>query len=226
MKEEQDAIFLEKEWRDALKDSVNQKNFLQLLEYINHEYRDKQVFPRKENVFKAFELTPFSNVNVVILGQDPYHNEGQADGMSFSVSEGVTVPPSLKNIYKEIHNDIGTQKDMSNGNLQSWASQGVLLLNSILTVVAHTPLAHKNKGWEDFTDTVISTVSRKRDHVVFILWGNYAKSKKTLIDGSKHLILEASHPSPFSAYNGFFGCNHFSQCNNYLEVHGKATIVW
>jgi uracil-DNA glycosylase len=197
-----------------------------LTDFIRNEYITKKVFPKPQDIFKAFSLTPFSKVKVVILGQDPYHNDGQAHGLSFSVEDGVIVPPSLKNIYKEIEQDCGIKKDFSNGNLQGWAKQGVFLLNAILTVVAHTPASHQGKGWEAFTDTVIKTISDKHEHVVFMLWGNYARSKKQLIDTSKHLVLEAPHPSPFSAYSGFFGCKHFSKCNEYLEKYGKGVIQW
>ncbi len=214
------------EWQEVLKEYIATDDFKKLIEVISDEYAHKQVFPPVIDVFKVFELTPFSKVNVVILGQDPYHNDGQAHGLSFSVQEGNLLPPSLKNIYKEIESDIGIKKDFKNGNLRNWAEQGVFLLNAILTVVAHSPLSHQKKGWERFTDTVIKTISEKREHVVFMLWGNYARSKVSLIDSSKHLVLEAPHPSPLSAYSGFFGCKHFSKCNEYLKVHGKDEIKW
>ena len=219
-------VAIESEWKEALGDFFETETFLKLSEFIRAEYVAKKVFPEPKNLFRAFTITPFSSVKVVVLGQDPYHDNGQACGLCFSVPEGVTVPPSLKNIYKEIESDIGVKKDFTNGDLEAWGAQGVLLLNSILTVVAHTPASHKGKGWESFTDTVIRTVSDKHEHVVFLLWGNYARSKKTLIDEKKHLVLEAPHPSPFSVHTGFFGCKHFSKCNKYLKEHGKEEIRW
>jgi uracil-DNA glycosylase len=219
-------VEIEKEWKKELASFFETETFTVLTDFIRNEYITKKVFPKPQDIFKAFSLTPFSKVKVVILGQDPYHNDGQAHGLSFSVEDGVIVPPSLKNIYKEIEQDCGIKKDFSNGNLQGWAKQGVFLLNAILTVVAHTPASHQGKGWEAFTDTVIKTISDKHEHVVFMLWGNYARSKKQLIDTSKHLVLEAPHPSPFSAYSGFFGCKHFSKCNEYLEKYGKGVIQW
>ncbi len=219
-------INIEPEWREMLGDFFASSKFAALAEFVRHEYQTKTVYPDPENLFKAFWLTPFSEVKVVILGQDPYHDSGQAHGLCFSVPESVKVPPSLKNIYKEITGDLGIKKDLSSGNLKSWAEQGVFLLNAILSVVAHSPASHQKKGWEEFTDTVIKTISAKREHVVFILWGNYARSKKVLIDEKKHLILEAPHPSPFSAYSGFFGSKPFSQTNKYLKDHGQKEIVW
>jgi len=219
-------IVIEPEWQAALSPVFAGEQFIKLADFVRSEYLTKKVFPLPADIFKAFWLTPFSQVKVVILGQDPYHNDGQAHGLCFSVPSGITPPPSLKNIYKEIESDLGIKKDFTAGNLESWANQGVFLLNAILTVVAHTPTSHRDKGWEAFTDAVIKTISDKREHVVFILWGNYARSKKILIDDKKHLILEAPHPSPFSAYSGFFGCKHFSQCNKYLLSHGQKEIVW
>lgn len=217
---------LEDSWKQELAPFFKTDVFKHLTAYICSEYAAKTVFPKSKDLFKAFELTPFDHVTVVILGQDPYHDENQAHGLCFSVQDGVALPPSLKNIYKEIESDIGIQKDFTDGNLESWAKQGVFLLNAILSVIAHMPASHKGKGWEEFTDTVITTISSKKDHVVFILWGKYAKSKKSLIDTSKHLVLEAPHPSPFSVRTGFFGCKHFSQCNQYLKKHGKKSINW
>jgi len=219
-------INIEPEWQDVLKDYLSSESFKKLSTFVKEEYKSKTIFPNSENVFKAFWLTPFSKVKVVILGQDPYHDIGQAHGLCFSVAEGKNPPPSLKNIYKEIENDLNLKKDYKIGNLEAWAKQGVFLLNAILTVVAHSPASHRDKGWEEFTDTVIKTVSDKNEHVVFILWGNYARSKKVLIDSTKHLILEAPHPSPFSAYAGFLGCKHFSKCNDYLKKWGKRTVEW
>lgn len=219
-------VTIEKEWKEALDDFFKKESFLRLSDFVRKEYASKKIFPPPKDIFKAFELTPFSQVKVVILGQDPYHGDNQAHGLSFSVEEGVMIPPSLKNIYKEIERDIGVSKKEAHGNLSSWGKQGVFLLNAILTVVAHTPASHRGKGWEEFTDYVIKTLSDKKENVVFMLWGNYARSKKSLIDTSKHLVLEAPHPSPLSAHQGFFGCNHFSLCNQYLEKHGLDEIVW
>ncbi len=219
-------VEIEPEWKAVLSDFFNTEEFVQLSEFVRNEYHMKKVFPAPKDIFRAFTLTPFSHVKVVILGQDPYHDDGQACGLCFSVPRGVTVPPSLKNIYKEIESDLGIKKDSTNGDLERWATQGVFLLNAILTVVAHTPASHKGKGWEEFTDTVIKTISDNHEHVVFMLWGNYARSKRVLINGHKHLVLEAPHPSPFSVHYGFFGCKHFSQCNNYLKEHGKGPVAW
>jgi uracil-DNA glycosylase len=222
----QKEVIIEKGWDEVLQKYIETKAFTTLLEFVKEEYSTKEIFPKHEDIFKAFSLTPFSNVRVVILGQDPYHDDGQACGLCFSVPEGVKVPPSLKNIYKEILSDISVTKDMSSGNLESWGEQGVLLLNTVLTVSAHSPASHQGKGWEAFTDMVIQTISDKHEHVVFMLWGKYAQSKKSLINIDKHCVLEAPHPSPFSAYTGFFGCKHFSQCNEYLERCGHKKIVW
>ena len=219
-------INIEPEWHAALAPYFATEKFQQLADFVRQEYLSKTVYPKPENIFRAFYLTPFSKVKVVILGQDPYHGPGQAHGLCFSVPSGVKVPPSLQNIYKEIESDLGIKKDFQNGNLENWAKQGVFLLNAILSVVAHTPASHREKGWEDFTDQVIKTLSDRREHLVFILWGNYARGKKSLIDSSKHLILEAPHPSPFSAYSGFFGCRHFSKCNEYLKAHQIPEINW
>lgn len=219
-------VQIEEEWKIALSDYFETPAFQSLRETIRSEYQTKTVYPNPQNIFRAFWLTPLSSVKVVILGQDPYHGPGQAHGLSFSVPQGVKVPPSLQNIYKEIQNEFGITKDFSNGNLEAWAQQGVFLLNAILTVVARNAASHKGKGWEDFTDHVIKTISESQDGVVFMLWGSFARSKKSLIDNSKHLILESTHPSPFSAHNGFFGNGHFKSCNDYLEQNGKEGVVW
>jgi len=219
-------INIEPEWKAVLADYFDYESFQKLAEFVRKEYKSKEFFPKPQDVFRAFWLTPFTQVKVVILGQDPYHDVGQAQGLCFSVPEGKTLPPSLKNIYKEIETDLEVKKDFTQGNLEEWARQGVFLLNAILTVVAHAPASHRGQGWEDFTDTVIKKLSVEKENLVFILWGNYARSKKALIDGEKHLILEAPHPSPFSAYSGFFGCRHFSKCNRYLKEKGKGDIEW
>ncbi|MFN4181266.1 MAG: uracil-DNA glycosylase [Candidatus Paceibacteria bacterium] len=219
-------VQIESEWKKVLEPFFKTEIWQNLAEFTRAEYKNKKTYPNPKDVFKAFELTPFSKVKVVILGQDPYHGAGQAHGLCFSVPEGVPLPPSLQNIYKEIEADFGIKKDFKNGNLENWAQQGVFLLNAILTVVANTPASHQGKGWEDFTDYVIKKISDEKEHVVFILWGNYARSKKSLIDTSKHLVLESTHPSPFSAYNGFFGSKPFSACNAYLKKHGEKELRW
>lgn len=222
------GIEIDLEWKEVLKDYFETSEWQKLSEFVRGEYlnKDKRIFPEAKNVFKAFNLTPFSKVKIVILGQDPYHDDKQANGLCFSVSKGLTLPPSLKNIYKEIEADLNTKKDFTDEDLESWAEQGIFLLNSILTVVAHMPASHKDKGWEKFTDQIIKTLSSKRQNLVFLLWGNYAKSKKVLIDTNKHLVLEAPHPSPFSVHTGFFGCKHFSKCNEYLKKNKIKEIDW
>lgn len=219
-------VKIEPEWAGVLEEVFATEEFSRLADFVRAEYLTKKIFPQPENVFKAFWLTPFSKVKVVILGQDPYHGDGQAHGLCFSVPKGVAIPPSLQNIYKEIESDLGVKKDFGSGNLESWAKQGVFLLNAILTVVAHSPASHQKKGWENFTDAVIKKISNEREGVVFILWGNYARGKKNLIDAGKHLILEAPHPSPLSAYAGFFGSKPFSKANKYLVSRGQAEIIW
>jgi len=218
-------IKLEPSWKAALDAEFTKPYFKELTDFVRQEYLTAQVYPPPKFVFRALELCPFDRVAVVILGQDPYHGAGQAHGLCFSVPESVAVPPSLRNIYQEIVNDVGGTTPPS-GNLESWAKQGVLLLNATLTVRAHSPGSHQHKGWETFTDAIIQKISEARNNLVFLLWGNYAKNKKGLIDGSKHLILEAAHPSPFSAANGFFGCRHFSRVNDYLARHGQTPVKW
>jgi uracil-DNA glycosylase len=217
---------IEKSWRRRLGEFFQSEVWKNLSEFVRNEYLSKTIYPKQEDIFKAFELTPFEDVKVVILGQDPYHGEGQAHGLCFSVKDGVNPPPSLKNIYKEIESDLGAKKDFSKGNLEGWARQGVFLLNAILSVVASQPASHRGQGWEEFTDTVIKTISDEHEGVVFMLWGNFARSKKALIDTKKHLVLEAPHPSPFSAHTGFLGCRHFSQVNEYLKRRGEKEIQW
>ena len=219
-------VKIEPSWAEQLAGYFDTAKFKSLSDFIRSEYLSKTVYPKPENIFKAFWLTPFSEVKVVILGQDPYHGAGQAHGLCFSVPDGIKPPPSLVNIYKELEADLGIKKDFTSGNLEDWARQGVFLLNAILTVVASTPASHQKKGWEDFTDEVIKTISQRKEHVVFILWGNYARAKRVLIDQTKHLVIEAPHPSPFSAYSGFFGSKPFSQVNNYLKQQGKSEINW
>lgn len=192
---------------------------------IQKAYKEKFVFPPKESVLKSLQLTPIENIKVVILGQDPYHGEGEANGLAFSVNKGVRIPPSLKNIYKELKDDLGIEIP-THGDLSNWAKQGVLLLNSVLTVIKDRPGSHKNIGWQEYTDSLISEISKNRDHVVFILWGNYAQSKTPLIDTNKHLIISSPHPSPFSARKGFFGSKPFSKTNEWLKKKGIKEIDW
>lgn len=219
-------VKIEPSWAEQLASYFDTAKFKSLSDFIRSEYLSKTVYPKPENIFKAFWLTPFSEVKVVILGQDPYHGAGQAHGLCFSVADGIKPPPSLVNIYKELEADLGVKKDFTSGNLEDWSRQGVFLLNAILTVVASTPASHQKLGWEDFTDEVIKTISQRKEHVVFILWGNYARAKRVLIDQTKHLIIEAPHPSPFSAYSGFFGSKPFSQVNKDLIAHGQVKINW
>lgn len=219
-------IQMEASWKKVLEDEFEAPYFKDLSETVRTAYLEKKaIFPPPKLVFHAFELTPFNAVKVVILGQDPYHGAGQAHGLCFSVQEGVRTPPSLQNIYKELQNDLDISVP-SSGNLERWAKQGVLLLNATLTVEAGKAGSHQGLGWEQFTDAVIKKISDEKEHVVFLLWGRYAQDKGGIIDTSKHLVLKAAHPSPFSAYAGFFGCKHFSKTNEYLEEHGKEPIAW
>lgn len=218
-------IRLEESWKQALSPEFETEYFNELTSFVREAYLKSTVYPSPKDLFAAFDHCPFHQVKVVILGQDPYHGPGQAHGLCFSVQDGVRTPPSLQNIYKEIKNDIGTDIPVS-GNLERWASQGVLLLNSTLTVAAGLPGSHQGKGWEEFTDAAIKALSEKREQLVFLLWGNYAKKKGAHIDRQKHLVLEAAHPSPLGAYKGFFGCKHFSKTNEYLEAHGQKSITW
>jgi uracil-DNA glycosylase len=218
-------VVIEPSWKEALQEEFAEPYFTELTEFVRKAYKDKTIYPHPRNLFRAFELTPFNNVKVVILGQDPYHGPKQAHGLSVSVTEGVRNPPSLQNIFKEIGNDLGETPD-SSGDLSRWAEQGVLLLNATLTVEAGKAGSHQGKGWERFTDAVIKKLSDEREHLVFILWGNYARGKKPLIDDSKHFVIESPHPSPFSAHNGFFGSKPFSKANEYLTSHGRKAIDW
>lgn len=216
---------LESSWKNALANEFSQPYFTKLISEIESSYKNELVLPPQTDIFKAFNQCPLNKVKVVILGQDPYHGEGQAHGLAFSVPDDIKIPPSLKNIYKEILSDIG-HPIAETGNLERWAKQGILLLNATLTVLPQKPGSHQCLGWETFTDTVIKTVSAQNKHVVFLLWGKYAQAKVELIDQSKHLVLTAPHPSPFSAYTGFFGCKHFSTTNEYLRQSGLTTIDW
>lgn len=219
-------VNIEPSWKAVLTDYFETPSFQNVTKFVREAYQHTTVYPKPTDIFRAFWLTPFDRVRVVILGQDPYHGPNQAHGLCFSVSNGITPPPSLKNMYKEIESDLGIKKDFTHGNLEDWATQGVFLLNSILSVQAGAPASHRDKGWEAFTDHVIETISKEREHVVFMLWGKYAQSKSSLVDFTKHLILEAPHPSPFSADRGFFGCKHFSKCNEYLKKNGEKEIKW
>ena len=212
-------------WKKVLKDEFEAPYFKTLSETVRNAYLEKTVFPPPKLVFNAFELCPFEQVKVVILGNEPYHGMGQAHWLCFSVQDGVKIPPSLQNIYKEIKDDIGKEIPET-GDLENWAKQGVLLLNATLTVEAGHAGSHQGLGWEQFTDAVIKKISDEKEHVVFLLWGKYAQGKESLIDASKHLLLKAPHPSPFSVHTGFFGCKHFSQTNEYLEEHGKKLLEW
>lgn len=217
-------VVIEPTWKKKLVGEFSAPYFTELAEFVKGEYTSATVYPHPTNLFRAFDLTPFDQVKVVILGQDPYHGPKQAHGLSFSVTEGVRNPPSLQNIFKEIESDIGEKP--SSGDLTRWAKQGVLLLNATLTVRAASAGSHQGKGWERFTDAVIKKLSDEREHLVFILWGNYARGKKSLIDWEKHCVIESPHPSPFSAHNGFFGSKPFSKANAYLAEQGIEPIDW
>jgi len=216
---------IEESWKAILADEFNKPYFNELKAFLIEERTKFTVYPTRQNIFNAFNCTPFDSVKVVILGQDPYHGPGQAHGLSFSVPEGIKPPPSLVNIFKELKSDIG-QPIPTTGNLESWAKQGVLMLNATLTVRANEAGSHQKKGWEQFTDTVIKTISDEKTGILFLLWGRFAKDKAQLIDASKHYILKAAHPSPFSAYNGFMGCKHFSKTNELLVNQGFEPISW
>ena len=218
-------VKIEPSWKERLQEEFDKPYFENLIAFVKQEYRSYRVFPPGNLIFNAFNLCPFDKVKVVLIGQDPYHELGQAHGLCFSVNDGVPFPPSLVNIFKEINTDIGAPVPQS-GNLTRWAEQGVLLLNATLTVREHAAGSHQRRGWEDFTDAVIRILSRERDGLVFILWGSYAQSKSYLIDSSRHLILRSAHPSPLSAYRGFFGNHHFSLTNNYLVQQGQTPIKW
>lgn len=218
-------INLDSSWENVLKDEWSKTYFTKLIDYIDNEYQTEQVYPPASQIFNAFNLCPFDKVKVVIIGQDPYHEEGQAHGLCFSVDDGVKFPPSLVNIFKEIERDLGIVKPTS-GNLTRWAEQGVLLLNASLTVRAHKAGTHQKKGWETFTDKAIKQLANEKEGLVFLLWGAYAQKKCEFIDTTKHYVLKSVHPSPLSAYRGFIGNNHFSMTNNYLKEKGQEEIKW
>ena len=219
-------VQIETSWKEELQNEFSKPYFLKIVDFLKNEKNaGKVIYPPGKQIFNAFEFTPLDKVKVVIIGQDPYHNPGQAHGLSFSVPDGVKPPPSLMNIFKEIQADLGLPAPTT-GNLEKWAKQGVLLLNASLTVEANTPMSHSQIGWHIFTDEVIRHISSAKENVVFMLWGKFAQNKEVLIDSSKHKILKAAHPSPLSAYNGFLGCGHFSKTNQWLQEHGEKVIDW
>lgn len=218
-------VTIEESWKRVLSGEFEKEYFKTLRDFIHSEYRNKTIYPPAKQIFNAFDSCPFESVKVVILGQDPYHEPSQAHGLSFSVLPPCPPPPSLVNIYKEIRSDVGDLVS-ANGDLTDWSRQGVLLLNATLTVEAHKAGSHQNKGWETFTDSAIKALVENREHLVFMLWGSYAQRKGAFIDRSRHLVLQAPHPSPLSAYRGFFGCKHFSAANAYLISQGLSPIVW
>ena len=218
-------VRIDESWRQVLQPEFDKPYFELLTDFVRHAYATRQCFPPAGQIFRTFDLCPFDNVRVVIIGQDPYHDVNQAHGLCFSVQDGVPTPPSLVNIYKELNRDLGKPIPTS-GNLTHWAEQGVLLLNATLTVEAHKAGSHQGKGWEELTDAAIQALNNQRSNIVFMLWGSYAQRKGQFIDRRKHLVLTAVHPSPLSAYRGFIGCGHFSQANAYLQQHGQTPINW
>lgn len=220
-------IKIDNSWKIVLKDEFEKEYFQKLTEFVRNEYLNfpNKVFPPAKKIFNAFNLCPFDKIKVVIIGQDPYHGENQANGLSFAVSENIAIPPSLRNIFIEIKNDLGIDP-LPSGDLSRWAKQGVLLLNATLTVRANTPQSHQNKGWEVFTDSVIRKIAEQKKEIVYILWGNYARKKKSMINTSENLVIESSHPSPFSAYNGFFNSKPFSKTNTYLKKNNLGEVDW
>lgn len=217
-------MYINREWDNILKAEYEKDYFKQLNLFIEEEYHNNIIYPNKDNIFNALKLLSFNEIKVVILGQDPYHGEKEAHGLAFSVQEGIKLPPSLVNIFKELESDLGIKRNK--GNLEDWAKEGVLLLNTVLTVRKDNPNSHKNKGWEKFTDSIIKALNNKDDSIVFILWGNNAKNKKILINNPKHLIIESTHPSPFSCHSGFFGSKPFSKTNDFLVKMSKKPINW
>lgn len=218
-------VKIEESWKKHIGSEFDKSYFINLTNFVRNEYKTCTVYPPGKLIFNAFNLCPFDKVKVVIIGQDPYHEPGQAQGLCFSVNKGIPLPPSLVNIFKEIHNDLG-KPIPTDGDLTRWTRQGVLLLNATLTVRAHQAGSHQNKGWEEFTDAAIKALNEEKEHLVFILWGGYARRKGSIIDRSKHLVLESAHPSPLSAWHGFFGNKHFSRTNEYLVANGETPIDW
>ena len=219
------SVKIEESWQSRLKDEFDKPYFKLLTDFVRDEYSARTIYPPAKLIFNAFDQCPFDQVKVVIVGQDPYHEPGQAHGLCFSVNDGVQIPPSLVNIYKEIHDDLALPIPKS-GNLERWSRQGVLLLNATLTVRAHQAGSHQHKGWEEFTDAAIYHLANERENLVFILWGAYAQRKGENIDANRHLVLKSTHPSPLSAHRGFFGNKHFSRTNDYLQAHGISPINW
>lgn len=218
-------VRIAQDWKALLGEEFDKPYFEELVGFVREEYAAGEVYPAGRNIFRAFDKCPFDRLKVVIIGQDPYHGPGQANGLCFSVSEGVQFPPSLQNIFKEVSDDVGAPMPQ-NGELERWAEQGVLLLNAVLTVRAHQAASHAGRGWEKFTDAVVRVIAERKEGVVYMLWGNYAQRKGSIADPKRNLILRAAHPSPLSAYRGFFGCKHFSMANDYLRSVGKEPIVW
>ena len=218
-------VKIAEDWKALLADEFEKPYFAELVEFVREEYGSRQIFPRGSNIFRAFDKCPVDKLKVVIIGQDPYHGEGQANGLCFSVNDGVQFPPSLRNIFQEVESDTGAPIPAS-GNLDRWAEQGVLLLNAVLTVRAHEAASHAGRGWEQFTDAVVRAIAARREGVVYMLWGSYAQRKGAIADPARNCILKAVHPSPLSAYRGFFGCRHFSQANAYLASQGLTEIDW
>ena len=217
-------VKIESSWKDILADEFNKKSFFDLVDFVKKEYKTKTIYPKANNIFRAFDLCPFDKIKVVILGQDPYHGYNQANGLCFSVNKNVPAPPSLRNIFMELEDDLNIKSNCN--DLERWANQGIFLINSTLTVEAGKAGSHQNKGWEVFTDRVIEIISDKKENIVFILWGRFAQEKQRFIDQSKHLILKSAHPSPFSANKGFLGNKHFSKTNLYLKQKNKPIINW
>ena len=218
-------VKIAQDWKEILAPEFEKPYFEELTHFVRDEYATHRIYPRGSNIFRAFDKCPFEKLKVVIIGQDPYHGPGQAHGLCFSVADGVPFPPSLQNIFKEVHADTGAEIPLS-GNLDRWAEQGVLLLNAVLTVREHEAASHAGHGWETFTDAVVRAVAERKEGIVYMLWGSYAQRKGAIADPNKNLILKAVHPSPVSAYRGFLGCRHFSQANHYLESIGKDAIEW
>lgn len=218
-------VRIAEDWKEILAPEFEKPYFEQLTGFVRAEYASRRIFPQGRNIFRAFDKCPFDRLKVVIIGQDPYHGEGQANGLCFSVNDGVQFPPSLQNIFQEVHDDVGAPIPES-GNLDRWAEQGVLLLNAVLTVRAHEAASHAGRGWETFTDAVVRAIAERKSGIVYMLWGNYAQCKGAIADPSRNLILKAVHPSPLSAYRGFLGSHHFSQANEYLIKTGREPIRW
>lgn len=218
-------VRIAEDWKELLQEEFDKPYFAELVDFVKAEYASRQIFPAARNIFRAFDKCPLDKLKVVIIGQDPYHGDGQANGLCFSVDDGVDFPPSLRNIFKEVADDIGKPVPLS-GNLDRWAEQGVLMLNAVLTVRAHEAASHAGRGWEQFTDAVVRIIAEQKQGVVYMLWGSYAQKKGAMVDASKNLVLKAVHPSPLSVYRGFFGSRHFSKANDYLERSGRGPIEW